>query len=74
MIPRLSAGPNNTGLFKKWYPEGFKNAVDYKIDEQHWEKTFGSPWSTNTMDSLRQVAKSIKQLPSCPIFDRPIDM
>jgi predicted nucleotidyltransferase len=32
------------GFSNKWYPDGYKNAVDYQIDDQHWVKIFSPPY------------------------------
>lgn len=35
---------NSFGFFNKWYPEGYKNAVTYKIDDDHIVKILSTPY------------------------------
>ncbi|HNW70805.1 MAG TPA: hypothetical protein PKI01_10410 [Bacteroidales bacterium] len=35
---------NAFGFFNRWYPEGYKNAVAYKIDDDHIVKILSSPY------------------------------
>ncbi|HEY8657493.1 MAG TPA: hypothetical protein VIL78_00540 [Hanamia sp.] len=40
----MATGENALGFSNKWYPEGFKNALEFTIDDEHIVKIFSSPY------------------------------
>lgn len=36
----MATGEDVLGFTNKWYPDGFKNALDYKIDDEHTIRIF----------------------------------
>ena len=40
----MPTGENVLGFSNKWYPEGYKNALEYKIDEDHVIKILSAPY------------------------------
>lgn len=40
----MATGRNAIGFSNKWYPEGYKNALEYSLDEKHTVKIFSAPY------------------------------
>lgn len=40
----MATGEDVLGFSNKWYPEGYTNALDYVIDEEHTIKIFSAPY------------------------------
>ena len=44
IVDIMPTGDSVLGFSNKWYPEGYKNAVNFKIDDQHIVKIFSPPY------------------------------
>lgn len=44
MVDIMPTTPDSIGFGNQWYPEGFKNAIDYKIDDDNVVKILSSPY------------------------------
>lgn len=40
----MATGENALGFSNKWYPDGFKNALEFTIDDEHIVKIFSAPY------------------------------
>ena len=44
IVDIMPTTPDSIGFSNQWYPEGFKNAIDYKIDANNIIKILSSPY------------------------------
>ena len=44
IVDIMPTTPDSIGFSNQWYPEGFKNAIDYKIDDNNVVKILSSPY------------------------------
>ncbi|MDX2173614.1 MAG: nucleotidyl transferase AbiEii/AbiGii toxin family protein [Bacteroidota bacterium] len=44
IVDIMPTTPDSIGFSNKWYPEGFKNAIEYKIDDNNIVKILSSPY------------------------------
>ena len=40
----MATGENALGFSNKWYPDGYKNALEYHVDSEHTVKIFSAPY------------------------------
>lgn len=40
----MATGEDVLGFSNRWYPDGYKNSVDYKIDDEHTVRIFSAPY------------------------------
>jgi len=44
IVDIIPTTPDSIGFSNQWYPEGFKNAIEYKIDDDNIVKILSSPY------------------------------
>ena len=40
----MATGEDVLGFSNRWYPDGYKNSVDYRIDDEHTVRIFSAPY------------------------------
>lgn len=40
----MATGEDVLGFSNRWYPDGYKNALDYRIDDEHIVRIFSAPY------------------------------